>query len=309
MRWCPLVMVLVLQCASATATAAPSASEGDKAKARSLVRTAKKLLKKRNLRQAIRFFEQAHRYWPRHEIQFNIAVVYLELKDKVKAATHLRSYLKYATSAERARLPLPLAKLLTETGVLRLQAPARDIAIWVDDRLEGMGKIEVVVLPGKRVVELRKGDRVLTRKTLDVTGGQTLVWTPETDVVERRRVAGGDGSTTPADGGRKKLHWVYFVATAGLAVVAGLTTIGTGVKTLQLHDDFKADPTNTNIQDEGNRFKTATNVLLGITAAAGITAAVLAFFTRWKKKEKSSAVKVQPGVTPGGASVSLQLEF
>jgi hypothetical protein len=102
---------------------------------------------------------------------------------------------------------------------------------------------------------------------------------------------------------------VWFVAAAGLAAVAGVVTIGTGVKTLALYDEFKKDPNDTAVQKQGKTMKAVTNAMIGVTAAAAVAAGVLALFTRWKSKEKPSTVEVLPGVAPGGATIHLSLEF
>jgi hypothetical protein len=202
---------------------------------------------------------------------------------------------------------LPLRKLLAETSVLDIKAPDAGIAIWVDGKLEGMGSAEVVVLPGKRPVEFRKGGKVLLKKTLHAKAGQVLLFSPTLTPDARRPPPGG--GTTPTDPGRKKLHWAYFAGAAGLAVLASAVMIGTGVKTLELHDRFESNPDDTDAQSQGKTMKAVTNAMVGVASAAAVTAAVLAFFTRWRKPERASAVQVQPRVGPGGASVTLAVEF
>jgi len=284
-------------------------SEADKAKARKLVKIAKKMLKKKDLDRALRYFEQAHRYWENPVIQYNIAVVHMAKGHKVKAATHLRHYMKKASADEQARLPVALRKVLTQVTVMYIRAPASDIAIWVDGKLEGMGKVEVVVLPGKRKVEFRRGAEVVSEKILDATAGQTLVFSPDARSSTSRSPGTGSGGTGQPTDQKKKLHWAYFVVAAGLAVVAGAVTVGTGVRTLALHDEFKNDPNDTDVQSQGKTMKAVTNAMIGVTAAAAVAAGVLAFFTQWKKAEKPSTVQVQPAVTPGGASLSLTVQF
>ncbi len=302
MRWCLIILMLSLP----VGTAHAETSEADKAKARKLVKIAKKMLKKKRLVRALRYFEQAHRYWENPVIQYNIAVVHLALGNKVKAAVHLRQYMKKASPDAQARLPVALRKVLTQVAVMHIQAPAPDLAIWVDGKLEGMGKVVVVVLPGKRKVEFRRGDDVVSEKTLTTSGGQTLVFSPEGS---RRPIGpGGTEPKQPSDGG-KKLHWAYFVAAAGLAVIAGAVTAGTGVRTLALKDEFDKDQTNTDVQNQGKTMKAVTNAMVGVTASAALAAGVLAYFTRWKTAEKPTAVQIQPAVLPGGASVSLSVRF
>lgn len=304
MRWCLVILMLCLPGGLARA----ETSEADKAKARKLVKIAKKMLKKKDLDRALRYFEQAHRYWANPVIQYNIAVVHLAKGHKVKAAVHLRQYMKQATADDKARLPVALRKVLTQVAVLHIRAPAADVGIWVDGKLEGMGKVEVVVLPGARKVEFRRGVTVVSQKTLNAVGGQNLVFAPEAGPRNTGNGTGSGGGTTPTDK-NKKLHLAYFVAAAGLAVVAAAVAVGTGVRTLALHDEFKKDPTDTDVQSKGKTMKNVTNAMMGVSFAAAAAAVVLAIFTQWKKTEKPTAVRVQPAVTPGGASVSLTVQF
>jgi hypothetical protein len=290
-----------------TGPARADTSEADKTKARKLVKIAKRMLKKKDLDRALRFFEQAHRYWANPVIQYNIAVVHLAKGNKVKAVIHLRKYMKQASSADQVRLPEALRKVLSQVAVLHIRAPAADVAIWVDGKLEGMGKAEVVVLPGKRKVEFRKGEEVVSQKTLNAVGGQTHVYSSDTGM-SSTGTGGTSGSTTPTDRG-KKMHWTYFVAAAGLAVVAGVVTIGTGVRTLALKDEFDRDQSDTDVQSKGKTMKAVTNAMIGVTAVAAVTAGILAFFTQWKKTEKPHTIRIQPALTPGGASMSLSVRF
>jgi hypothetical protein len=296
MRWCLVFLMMSLP----VGTAHAETNEADKAKARKLVKVAKRMLKQKRLARALRYFEQAHRYWDNPVIQYNIAVVHLALGDKVKAATHLRQYMKTATSDDQVRLPAALRKVLSQVAVMHIRAPASDLAIWVDDKLKGMGKVVVVVLPGERNVEFRRGEKVVFHKTVKVAGGQTFVYNPASTAHTQ---------PPPITNTAKKLHWAYFVAAAGLAVVAGAVTIGTGMRTLALHDEFEKDPSDTDVQSQGKTMKATTNAMIGVTAAAAVAAGVLAFFTQWKKTEKPSALRFQPAVIPGGASVSLSVQF
>jgi hypothetical protein len=308
-----LCLLPALGVAGSPARGAPASAQGpseeDKAKARKLVKLAKRFIRQKQFQQAVDTLEQAYRYWARKEIQFNIALVYLELGKKVKAYQHLRRFLRASPPEMAGRLPAPLARLRSELGVLRVTTPAKDLTIVVDGKPRGRGSAEVVVLPGTHRVLLQRGGETIQQKELRVTAGATVVW--EAEVVTRPRPR--KGPTQPDPGAslsdRKKLHWMWFAATAGLAVAAGVVMVGTGVKTLQLGEDFEADPYNRDLQREGRTYKATTNVMIGVSAAAAISAAVLAFFTRWPGQEKPDAVQVRPGVAPGGASVTLDFSF
>jgi hypothetical protein len=68
-------------------------------------------------------------------------------------------------------------------------------------------------------------------------------------------------------------------ATAALAV----TTIVLGLQTLELKSEFEDDPTRQRY-DEGVDRRTATNIVLAVTAAAAATTTVLFFYTDFGKR-------------------------
>jgi len=308
-----LVSAAALLSAAGHAQAAPSAA--DQAMARRLVKEAKRLALEKRFQQALDRFNQAYHYWPRREIQFNIALVYLQVGNKLKAYEHLQRFLEASPAGTAAKLPEPLLRLRSEVGTIRVSTPGQDLEIFVNGRFRGRKTVSIAVLPGTYRVELRKDGRTVQQKDLRVVGGAVVVW--EAEIVRARprgitpgHVEKGGGSARPS-GSRKKLHWAYFVVTGAIAVVAGAALVGTGVKTLKVGDEFEKQAT-VELQTEGNRYKLATNILVGVSAVAGLTAAVLAFFTRWKSGGSESAtsrVSVRPGVAPGGASVAVDIAF
>lgn len=303
-----LVLLLFLASPGFVLGAAPSGA--DKASARKLVGVAKRFIQQKQHKRAIEAFEQAYQKWPRKEIQFNIALVYLEMGDKVKAYEHLSRYWRVSSPEERSRLPAPLLRLRNELGTLRVRASDRAMGIRVGGTLRGTGSVELVLEPGIHQVEILSGDEVVQKKALRVSGGAELLW-------EAEPPRPGDGQGTrgisnppkPVKQDRRKLHLGYFLGVASLAVAAGLVVVGTGVKTLQLGKDYDDNPTR-DLQKEGRTYKAVTNVMIGVSAAAAVTAAVLAVFTRFSAPERqAAAVSLLPAVAPGGGTVSLQLIY
>lgn len=315
-----VILALALGALLVVATPAPSLGAGapsvpsaaDKAKARNLVDLAKRFIAQKQLIRAVESFKQAHRYWPRKEIHFNIALVYLEQGARVKAYEHLSLYWNQSTPEERSRLPAPLLRLRNEFGTLRVRASDSGMAIHVGGRRHGLGSAEVVLTPGLHEVEIFVDDQMVQRRSLQVTGGAVVVWEAEPPQ-PRHKVEGttpsptGDPSPGAATHG-KGLHLGWFVGVSSLAIAAGLVVIGTGVKTMQLGKDYDEAPTR-DLQKEGRTYRAVTNVMVGVCAAAVAGAAVLALFTRWSRKERPLAVTVQPGVAPGGGSVTVEFVF
>jgi hypothetical protein len=292
---------------------ARAASREDRDQARRLLAEGKKRMRQKRYQDAVRLFEQAHELWQRREIQFNLALAHLELGDKVVAGRHLRRYLAKATPAERQALPERFRRLQRQVGLLRVQTENERVEIWIDGKRRGSGRVEAVVLPGKRSVELRRGSHVLARRVFEVGGGREVVWDPPPLPPPRRSRPPPPRRAVPEDTpGRKPLHWAVFATAAAVAVAAGVAATSTGVRTLQIRDELRTQEGSE--YDAGviemERHKLATNVLIGITGAAAITAAILAIFTRWRETPRSPvSATLRPTLGPGCAGVGLRLRY
>jgi len=296
----------------AVARAAP---REDRAQARALLTKGKQLLRQKRYQDAVRCFQKAYRFWKRREIQFNLALAHLELGDKVAAGRHLRRYLAKATPAERQALPARFQQLQQQIGVLRVQSATDSrVEIWIDGQRRGTGSVVVVVLPGPRAVELRRGTRVLVRKVIEVAGGREVIWNPPPVAALRPRRPGPPPPLVivrrPA---RRRLHWAFFTVAASLAVGAGAAIIYTGVRTLQLHAELDKSEEGDQYEQLAPKFKQhklATNVLIAVAATAAVSAGILAIFTRWSSSggEKRRSVLV-PLIGPGGAGLTFHHRY
>ena len=276
------------------ARAATRAFRPSKDAARRLFARGQALYAKRKYRLAIAALEEALRHWDRREIHFNMALCHYELRDAVGAVRHLRAYLRGASPRERRAVPRRLRRLRGKVGVLVIKSNDANAEIRIDGISRGKGKMELVVQPGAvRVTIHRPGTTDLLR-TLKARAGGTTYW----DVtVNRIRVIG------PQDHRRKtRLHWRWFAVAAGVAVAATCAAAGLGLKTRAIHADFDTDPS-WDTRDEGLRFQTLTNVMWGVAGVAVATAAVLAYFTRWRRRERPAA-GITPTLTPTGVGIS-----
>lgn len=322
-----IALTIAVFIASAAAGArADEPTKKDKVKAKRLFRQGHRLFKRRKYSQSVEAFKKAYKFWGRREIHFNIAFAYAKLGEKVKAVTHLRKFLKEATPAEKRRVPRILRKMQQSVGVLVIQVPSDEAKIFVDGRDAGSGRVEIVVETGKRVVEIRLKDKTVAKKEFDAEPGMEKLWEltelprpePRPDPRPEPRPDPRPGpppdptpDPTPKAKPKTGLHWAYFAAAAGLAVVAAGVAAGTGVKTDSLREDYEKTPTRSTM-DQGNTMRRTTNAMWGVAAGAAAGAAVLAIFTQWSKPKESNqppsgGVTVTPGVSPGG--VSLHVSF
>lgn len=251
-------------------------------------------------------------------ILFNIALCYAMMKRNVEAATYARQYLAQVTGKDRA-LPKVVQEAVAAVGVVIVQAPDPTAEIYVNRVLAGKGRVEKVLSPGTVAVVVKIAGRVVAERSFQVSRGQVERWSlQDLSFPRARRVR--DRATPPRPGtsaqpasrvGRRRLHWAWFatfsVVAAGLAAGAGVMSM----KTKQAHDDFLADRTNAALRKDGRTFETTANVLWGTAAASAVAAVALAVFTRWRaaSRERPSAVRLLPSVSPDGAGVSVMWTY
>ncbi len=157
----------------------------------------------------------------------------LALKGKtIQAANRLREYLKHR-QIPTAQLPAVLRNVLEKTGILIIRGPDAAAAIYIDGRDRGAGRVRATVLTGRRIIEIRRGDRTVARKTVQVSGDSTKTVDFTVKPRPRRRPAGLDATQTrpgpdsASSGARDskkstlgRLHWAYFAVNTTLAAGA-----------------------------------------------------------------------------------------
>jgi len=307
-----LCVALVLLVSSSAAAAPGAPDVATQAAARKHVVDGKQALGQRQLLAALRHFRAAYRLWPRKENAFNLALVYHELGDKIAAANHLLVYLDQVDSKARSQLPKIFVRLLKKVGTLAVQAPGAQMEVWVDGRRAGTGRVDVALLPGRHVVQIRQGGESILEWKLVLERGQRLQWRPKVVSPSPRRARRLSDTRKPGDKGPPRpwgrLHWAYFAIAAGVAVAAGVAAIPLGLETNELEAEFKANPTD-ELGRRGKAYKNATNAMAGIAAIAGVSAVVLAIFTRWRPMESESRLTFSPAVRRGGATLTLRLVY
>lgn len=124
-------------------------------------------------------------------------------------------------------------------------------------------------------------------------------------------------------------RWAFFTS-LGTTVALGAVTVWSGVDASRGVNEYEAaartasspgingtgSPTPAEraqaLLDEGQRKERRTNILIGVTAAMGVTTAVLGVFTNWKGESRDArARKVQPSVAAGrdGGTLTLRGSF
>ena len=87
---------------------------------------------------------------------------------------------------------------------------------------------------------------------------------------------------------------------AGVTVASGAATAVFGVMTLQVKDDFvQSGRTDETLKEEGERNRLITNIMGGVTAAAGIAALSFAIFGGGSSEKDEKAIAIGPGPSLG----------
>jgi hypothetical protein len=150
-------------------------SKAERAAARRHFRRGRRFFKRRKFDEAIAAFKKAYESWKHRVILFNLALAYAFKKQTLVSARYLHRFLKKAPPKER-RLPKILNRVQDSVGVLNVKVPDPDAEIYIDGRLIGRGEAEAVLMPGSKVLELRKKDRVVKRAFVRITAGKETVW-------------------------------------------------------------------------------------------------------------------------------------
>ena len=150
-------------------------SKAERAAARSHFRRGRRFFKRRKFDKAIAAFKKAYESWKHRVILFNLALAYAFKKETLVSARYLHRFLKKAPPKEQ-RLPKILNRVQDSVGVLHVKVPDPDAEIYIDGRLIGRGEAEAVLMPGSKVLELRKKDRVVKRAFVRITAGKETVW-------------------------------------------------------------------------------------------------------------------------------------
>jgi hypothetical protein len=172
-----------------------------------------------------------------------------------------------------------------------------------DTKVDNIESAHLVwVEPGAHVVEMRRGEHI-DRIEVHATAGASFEATPPplpppppppVVIPQEARV-----KEVHHDGVSPYIFW----GAAGVTAIAGAFTIASAVDTVHQHSVFQANPNDTTAS-AGEAAEGRTNVLLGVTAAAAVTTAVIGIvFVHWTSPKKSSdvALSVSPStVTFGG---------
>ncbi len=300
-----------------------------KQKAKKHFKKGQKLFRKKKYAQAIVEFKQAYALRKHPAIQFNLAMSYASVNDTLNAARHIRIYLR-TTKKKSKILPRSLRVVQDQTGILIVNTTNPSAKIFVDGALVGKGMVNIVVMIGDHPVDIRLGKRFAARKTIAIKPRQTRVWDVQESLLEtprpRRIITPGRNGHPPLTARRpgagpepapkdstkhKKLPIRWFVTTAAVAVAAVVAGVGIdqGLTVPLFREYERGGTTDRDLYNKVIAYRNVTISLYAAAGALGIAAAVIALYTKWKKRERAkSAVTILPVLGPRNIAFTLRWE-
>jgi tetratricopeptide (TPR) repeat protein len=240
-------------------------------------------------------FRRAHELNPSWRIQYNIGQCEAVLKRYGLAIEAFEVYLAAGgdeVQAERRDEVLAeLDRLRKLIGDLDVHGPD-GLEVRIDGRLRGktpLGTPIRVTAGLPHALEIRRGDRLVKEREVTVGGGQKLVVELAEEEIEQSpdevetEVDGSDseGADAAVESGNEGLHPAFFWTALGTTAALG---VGTGVlagMTRSRIDEVKADRDDDSKRKDAESAQLGGRVLLGLTAAAAVTTAVLSVFTEF----------------------------
>ena len=269
------------------------------------------------LEKALEAYRKANEILPGYNVLWHIAQLEAELGMFPEARETYRRYLEEGTEkipvSRAARARQEIARFDDMLGTIRVISEVDGAEVFVDGRSVGTTPLSepLAVAAGAREVVVRSGRKTLLRETVEVGRGgvESLVEVRAGVFVDDGGKSGRSGREGP-DGGGRVLTWVA-LGVGGAALVAGGITGGVVLsKAGDLEDgcpDKRCPESKWSTMDSASNLATATNVLLGVGAAAVFTGVLLYFIEPKIGGEKEIAVA--PTATESGAGVALTGRF
>ncbi|MBN1655571.1 MAG: hypothetical protein JXA30_17520 [Deltaproteobacteria bacterium] len=232
----------------------------------------------------------------------------------VTAAIHsesLRKRYPYDTkSQELANAVLLLAKQTLMR--FEIECKPQVCTLLVDDAaaaIEPDKRHVIYVEPGTHEIiasfDSKQSDPQFVNAEAGKRGSLYFIYSPETVQNDQRAAVSTEVNASTADtrvdssetDGEGLSIW-YFLSGAAVTLGAGAATIWSGLDVLDLHDEYKTNETQ-EVYESGLEKEERTNILIGITAAAGVVTCVLAIFTEWdstREADSRSDFKADVGI-------------
>ena len=286
-----------------------------------------KLFKEHDYMGALAEFLAAYEAKPHFSVLYNIAQCYAMTDNHAKAYKYYKQYMaegiEYVPEERKEIVKKEIARLKDLLCPLTLVITPDGSQIVLDGKMIGESPIaeEQYLDPGDHTLTVQKDGHVSTteefvlrrddKKTVKIA----LEKKPEPVVDELAPPPPVEVEPVPEKvepepepKTQKELHPAGFWTTMGLTGALGVATIVTGSLTLKKSKEFSVlceeDESWETVQNDGKNLTIATDVLIGLTAAAALTSVILGIVTL-KTREPESRVALSPVVLGDGLGLAV----
>jgi len=253
---------------------------------------------------------------PKPIVLYNIATCYDRLTKYADAIKYYGLFLEKAGGKPKdlvKEVDARIAELRAFLGILELKVDVDGAEVIIDDHLAGLTPLEVIPIEtGEHDLDVRKiGYNDIGMKFTIVSGKTTslsFVMNKIAPVVPPEAVKAKEEEVRleKERAKKKKIHPACFWSLIGVTGAAAAASIVTGVLAMRKDSQIEGYTRSQNgwepLQDEGKKLALATDILIGVSAAAAVSALAVFFFTDFKKSEKK---KVSLVLTTDGRSLML----
>jgi hypothetical protein len=297
-------LVLGFSVAALLLRSVPAAAD-DEAKAKEHYFKGKQLVEEEAYDKAIIELEASYEINSVPNVLYNIALCYDKLKKYADAVRFYHRYLeeeKKPPEDIRALVEERILKLSQFLGSLKVTADVEGAEVFLDDEKIGVTPLGITLVEtGTYKLVVKAAGYADIEEEITIVSGETA--TRDFPMTESKKVAVKAGP----EGGKRKLGPAVFGATIALTAAMGITAIGVGAAAVG-KDRKLADMTTADAGWKRDRLALATDVLIGITAAAAVASLVLVFFTDFKKEKRMSLI-LAPDLRGGSFVAGLQGNF
>lgn len=282
----------------------PELSNGERARAWWL--RANELREAGQFREAAVAFRQSYDAMPTSAALYNVALSLDYSKQPLKAITAYTQYLDAPDIAadERRQIEDRISELEGQTSTIVLAVPADDppVSVQIDGRAASPSPEGVRVLPGPHDVIFERGEERQQVRVVVAAGDREVVRFEETPapvadvsspVQGPSAVTGspqGDASVAPAPRPERPGLRLGLWTSVAITGAAGVSLVALGVSTTRSRERFESslcagpcpdgvtyDPA---LAERFYNLRTATNVMIGVTAVAAVSTTILAIIVR-----------------------------
>jgi tetratricopeptide (TPR) repeat protein len=259
--------------------------------------------------QAAELFVLAYKESPHPVVLANVALSYDKAGKLPQAVTAYREYLANQDDPE---MQSRLDELEKQVGELHVTcSEGEGCSIRVDGIARGGTPLVLVVYPGPHQVEATaKGRSPITQKTRVEAGERVQVPMEVNPLPEAEPQS--EGSEQKEEKNAPYGLGIPFWVSVGVTGAAGTVAIVFGAITVNDKKEFEdSGKTDEDLKEKGESHRLVTNVMIGVTAAAALTAAGFAIYDLvYKKDRKEKQDRAHVAIVPGpGLGVGAVLTF